>query len=39
MRIGDRHIEFVRLVLEMPALGALDAHPHDYRDVKSIPAA
>jgi hypothetical protein len=33
MRVGCWHIEFVRLVLEMPALSALDTHPHDYRDV------
>jgi hypothetical protein len=29
VRIGCWHIEFVRLVLEMAALGALDTHPHD----------
>jgi predicted methyltransferase len=32
LSLGDRHFELVRVVLGVPALGALDTHPDDYRD-------
>jgi hypothetical protein len=31
LRLGERQVEFVGLALGMPAPGALDAHPDDYR--------
>src|SRR5262249_17454190 len=33
LRLGERHVELVNLVLGMPATGTLDAHPHDYGDL------
>ena len=32
LSLGERHIEFIGVVLRMSASGALDAHPDDYRD-------
>src|SRR5262249_25588091 len=32
LRLGGRHIEFVGLVLGVPAVGAIDTHPHDHQD-------
>jgi hypothetical protein len=33
LRLGERHIEFVGVLLGVPAPGALDAHPDDYGNV------
>jgi hypothetical protein len=33
LSLVDRHLKLVRIVLGVPALGALDAHPDDYGDI------
>jgi hypothetical protein len=32
LRLGERQVELIGVVLSMPASLALDAHPDDYRD-------
>jgi hypothetical protein len=32
LSLVDRHLELVRVLLGVPALGAFDTHPDDYRD-------
>jgi hypothetical protein len=32
LRLGERHVELVGIVLGVPAPDAFDAHPHDHRD-------